>query len=293
MSMPFASRLAMLVSAGVVGITACAGESSAPTSAARAPGAASFALGTTTDATPVAGQVKLCKSASSNVSGAFTVTLTGAGAFTSSLTLAPGACSVVAEDMSIAGSSVTVVENPATGLQGVTLLENGSTSPSNIGNTGNPLRINQFHGFTVTFTNFVEPAVCDFITFGRLVTELNGQKVVISGNAGGNAPGGGFLNEFHVEANGVDNHVADITTYGPIASGPLSGPLYPNSRMAIGTAKNGVLVEIRMWDGGEPGKGTDKVYVKLGTSSEILGPNGQFIDQGNMQYHANCRGPKS
>jgi hypothetical protein len=32
------------------------------------------------------------------------------------------------------------------------------------------------------------------------------------------------------------------------------------------------------------------VYVKL-NDVEIFGPNGQAIDQGNMQYHSNCRGP--
>ena len=87
--------------------------------------------------------------------------------------------------------------------------------------------------------------------------------------------------------NGVDNHVANVATYGPIASGPLSG--LTNSRMSTGIAKNGVPVEVWMWDGGEPGAGTGIVYVKL-NGVEILGPNGQYIDQGNMQYHSNCRG---
>ena len=34
-----------------------------------------------------------------------------------------------------------------------------------------------------------------------------------------------------------------------------------NSRIVTGTAKNGVAVELRLWDGGEPGKGTDRVCV--------------------------------
>jgi hypothetical protein len=154
---------------------------------------------------------------------------------------------------------------------------------------GDAILINQYHGTVITYVNHVEPPpVCDFITFGRLVTEVNGQKVVISGNAGGNQPGGGTLAEFHVEANGVDNHVANVDSYGPITSGALSG--LTNSRITTGTAKNGVAVELRLWDGGEPGKGTDKVYVKL-NGVELLGPNGQYIDQGNMQYHSNCRGP--
>ena len=81
---------------------------------------------------------------------------------------------------------------------------------------GGEVVVNIFHGVTITFVNHhvaPPPPICDFITFGRLVTEVNGQKVVISGNAGGNKPGGGILGEFHIEANGVDNHVADIDSY--------------------------------------------------------------------------------
>ena len=141
---------------------------------------------------------------------------------------------------------------------------------------GGTYLINSFHGHVITYLNTEDapppppPAVCDFITFGRLVVNLNGQKVVISGNAGGNQPGGGILSEFHIEANGVDNHVAQVDTYGPITAG---GALFglTNSRITTGTAKNGVAVELRLWDGGEPGKGTDKVYVKLGTT-ELFGP---------------------
>jgi hypothetical protein len=297
MSMPFASRLTMLVSAGVVGLTACAGESSAPTSALRAPDA-NFALGLTTDATPVAGQVKVCKSSASNVSGTFavsrTVVGTSNGTVQAASTLTPGQCAVVAEDFSPAnnGSNVTVNEsNAGPGTTVVAVLTGPTAVPFTNGGT---VFINTYHGYTITYTNIVEtppPATCDFITFGRLVTEVNGKKVVISGNAGGNAPGGGILGEFHIDANGVDNHVADIATYGPITSGPLSGSAYPNARMVTGTAKNGVKVELRLWDGGEPGKGTDVAYVTL-DGVKLLGNSGQLIDQGNMQYHANCRGPK-
>ena len=75
--------------------------------------------------------------------------------------------------------------------------------------------------------------------------------------------------------------------YGPIADGVLS--TYTNSRFASGIDKNsGATVEVRLWDGGEPGKNTDRVGLTIG-GTEIL--SGQLIDQGNMQYHANCRGP--
>ena len=297
MSMPFTSRFTMLVSAGIVGLTACAGESTAPTSAL-APGGARLSLGITTDATPTVGQVKVCKSSDSNVSGTFAVSRTAVGTSSGTVqaatTLAPGECAVVAEDLSPAnnGSNVTVSEsNAGPGTTVVAILTGPTTVPFTNGGT---VFINSFHGYTITFTNIVDTppaATCDFITFGRLVTSVGNQKVVISGNAGGNAPGGGILGEFHIEANGVDNHVADIATYGPITSGPLSGSAYPNARMVTGTAKNGVKVELRLWDGGEPGKNTDVAYVTL-NGVTLLASAGQTIDQGNMQYHANCRGPK-
>lgn len=153
------------------------------------------------------------------------------------------------------------------------------------------LRDSDYNDFILSVTVDAVPdvAVCDFVTFGRMVTEMNGQKVVISGNTGGNQPGGGILNEFHIDIDGTDYHVANIDSYGPITSGPLSG--LTNSRISIGTAKNGKLVELRVWDGGEPGSGTDMVYVKI-DGVVRLAPQGQFIDQGNMQYHATCRGPK-
>ena len=188
--------------------------------------------------------------------------------------------------------TVTELAAPGTTLADITTTNTGAPpAVINVPNRKVTVGINAFHHETATFFNeAVTPESCDFITFGKLVATLNGIKVVISGNIGGNQPGGGILSEFHVEVNGVDHHVANVDTYGPIASGPLSA--LTNSRISTGTAKDGVAVEVRMWDGGEPGKGTDIVYVKL-NGVEVLGPNGQLLDQGNMQYHSNCRGPKS
>jgi hypothetical protein len=218
--------------------------------------------------------------------------------------IAKDGCTVVAVNLSqVQNSNITVSEtaNPSLytlgGIQRTDLAFVVGTNTDDTPQTSTPsdpvaVILNGFHGTLLEYTNIAAPPppplVCDFITFGRLVASLNGQKVVISGNIGGNQPGGGILSEFHVEANGVDNHVANVDTYGPISSGPLSG--LTNSRISTGIAKNGVAVEVRMWDGGEPGKRTDIVYVKL-NGVEILGPNGQYLDQGNMQYHSNCRGP--
>jgi hypothetical protein len=308
-------RFGWLAVAGFAGIAACAGGGdNAPT--ALAPSTPRLALGPAADNTPVKGQLKVCKAASSNVAGTFSTSISQfvaagfptpgspSGSALSTATVDPGNCTVIAEDGGGNGiaSDVTLNETSA-GFVSATLVEIdaqvggadvvGSPVPVADGQT---YRINQFHGFVITYVNTVNapppppPAVCDFITFGRLVTTVNGQKVVISGNAGGNQPGGGILSEFHIEVNGVDNHVAQVDTYGPITAG---GALFglTNSRITTGTAKNGVAVELRLWDGGEPGKGTDKVYVKL-NGVEIFGAEGQYIDQGNMQFHSNCRGPK-
>ena len=158
------------------------------------------------------------------------------------------------------------------------------------------VRINSDMSRRVTFTNNTAPPpppVCDFVTFGRLVWEHDGQKVVISGNMGGNAPDGGFLNEFKIEVNGVDHHVADITSYGPIAAAPLASSTYENSRRGAGLDKHGHAVELRVWDAGEPGNGTDRFWFSIAGASVGNATTGNLIDLGNMQYHANCRGPKS
>jgi hypothetical protein len=151
------------------------------------------------------------------------------------------------------------------------------------------LYINNDMARQVTFTNDFT-GTCDFITFGRLVVEVGSEKVVISGNAGGFNADNSIKGEFHIEANGADNHVADLTTYGAITSGPLSA--FTNSRIVTGVAKNGVSVELRLWDGGEPGKGTDRVYVKLNGVELFAGGVAPLIDIGNMQYHNVCRGPE-
>lgn len=294
---------ALIATVVAVGLTACSGEI-APT-AVDAIGSPRLAVGSATTGTPEYGKIKVCKSASSNTSGTFDVSRTAKGASTGTVigtvTIAPGNCVVVAEDDggNGVGSDVTISETSA-GLQSVSaqrIDRNQETGEDVIGNepfdaSGTDTKfVNIFHGFTVTFVNVIEvpPPVCDFITFGRLVTEMNGKKVVISGNAGGNRPGGGILGEFHIEINGVDNHVSTIDSYGPIASGALFG--LTNSRVVTGIAKNGNAVELRLWDGGEPGKNTDIVAVKINGVS-VLAAAGQYIDQGNMQYHPTCRGPK-
>jgi len=284
-------RLARFAVAGLVGLTACAGESPSPT--ALAPSAARFALGDVVGGAPEVGLIKVCKQG--NVSGTFNVNRTSIGNSTGTVlsptTVEPGTCEVVAIDNGGIGdaSSVTIDETSL----GFVSVSASCVDDAVVDNyaEGDALQVNSFHGCTVTYVNHVEPpeAVCDFVTFGRLVIEEGGYKVVISGNAGGNQPGGGTLAEFHVDVNGTDNHVANVDSYGPITSGALSTDV--NSRVTAGTAKNGKAVELRVYDAGEPGAGNDKVYLNI-EGTEIFGADGTTIDQGNIQYHSTCRGPK-
>lgn len=134
---------------------------------------------------------------------------------------------------------------------------------------------------------------CDFMTFGRTqIDGTSGEKIVISGNAGGNSPKGGFLGNFLVKVGAVDYNLKDIVSYGQILSGVFSGASYPNARVIVGRTSDGTLVELRIYDGGEPGRVADAVYVKIGSSTP-LGAAGANLDRGNIQYHATCRGPKT
>ncbi len=136
------------------------------------------------------------------------------------------------------------------------------------------------------------PPVCDFITFGRLVLDVGGDKVVISGNAGGNAPDGGILGEIEISIGGVDYHVHTIDTYGLPTNQPLFGD--PFARVITGKSGNHT-VELRLRDNPNPGQGEpgtqegDKVWLKI--DGVVVVPT-QTLDKGNIQLHLNCRGPK-
>jgi hypothetical protein len=138
--------------------------------------------------------------------------------------------------------------------------------------------------------SWVVPPICDFITFGRLVTTVNGDKVVISGNAGGNAPGGGILGEIQISIGKVDYHVKTIDTYTLTTNQPLLG----DSFARVITGKSGThTIELRLRDNPNPGQGEptdegDKVWLKI--DGVVVVPL-QTPDQGNIQLHLNCRGP--
>ena len=264
------------------------------------------------------GQVQLCKT--SNVLGTYTFTASGGGAspitalvtnpsitidvsgetecviiYRSSVSLAGGAETITitenASGVPLANIDIVQYLDPSInyGLQGSSPHRNDSFS---VGSRQAVVKINNDMARRVVFTNTqTESSICDFITFGRLVWEEGDQKVVISGNAGGFNADGSIKGEFHIEVNDVDHHVADVSTYGPIAAPALASGTYTNSRRVTGTDKHGHTVELRLWDGGEPGKDTDRFWFNVNGTIVGNATTGNLIDQGNMQYHANCRGP--
>jgi hypothetical protein len=265
-----------------------------------------------------AGKIKICKAASSPAGTySFTFVLSGQPAAAADfvaaqpVTLQPGQCKTIYDrEVQVNPNPTpgnpspvtyaTVTEAPLAGTvcaavsrvsdEGTTNLLPAPTCPTARGGA------NFFHGTVITYTNRLlppPPPVCDFITFGRLVVEVGGEKIVISGNAGGNAPGGGILGEMEIDVGDDKYHVQTIDDYFMPTSGPFAND--PWARVILGASKSGASVELRLRDnpapgGGEPGPlEGDMVYLNI-NDDVILGP--ATIDQGNIQLHPQCRGPK-
>ena len=134
------------VAAALVGLAACAGESTAP-GEFKSPTSARFALGDITNNTPVVGKVIVCKSG--NVSGTFDVSRTpfgpnSVGSVLANPTVDPGQCMVVAEDASGSGSASDVlvdetsagfVSATADGTDGPAAYTDGVTSSASTAST--------------------------------------------------------------------------------------------------------------------------------------------------------------
>lgn len=172
-----------LAAAALVGLAACAGESTAP-GEFKSPTSARFALGDLTTVTPVVGQVKVCKSAGSNVSGTFSVSRTpfgpnSVGSVLTDATVAPGECKVLAEDASGSGSASDVtVDETSAGL--VSATADGTDGPTSYTDGVTTLRINSFHGFTITYVNFVQPPEVTGCTYTKGWYRNNGSSTIIA-----------------------------------------------------------------------------------------------------------------
>lgn len=147
----------------ILGLAACQSEGLTSQDMARTP--VSLALGPVASSTPEFGKFKICKSASSNVSGTFTISRSAVGASTgsalTSATIAPGNCVVVAEDAGsdgTVGSTITVTET-SPGLASITGQRidgaGGGIVTAEPFSNGDSRFVNQFHGYTFTFTNTV------------------------------------------------------------------------------------------------------------------------------------------
>ena len=143
----------------------------------------------------------------------------------------------------------------------------------------------------MSWTPAPPPPICDFITFGRLVLGSGNDKIVISGNAGGNAPDGGILGTIEISVGGTQYHVPTIESYALPASGVLFGD--PFARVITGHSGTH-LVELRLRDNPNPGQGEpgtqegDAVWLKI--DNTVIVPL-QTLDKGNIQLHLHCRGP--
>jgi hypothetical protein len=152
-----------LAAAAAFGLTACATEGTGPTSLS--PSSARFhAVGdVVADATPEVGVVKLCKEG--NVSGDFTVGRTpfgpaSSGQVISPVSVASGECKVVATDVSPDGSaSDIVIDETSAGFVSAAYVGTAGSGSGAYVDATTPLRINQYHGFTVTYVNHVDQDV--------------------------------------------------------------------------------------------------------------------------------------
>jgi hypothetical protein len=305
---------ALTLSAGMITMAACSDSPTAPATVKQLPLAPSMVVvGDEVDATPVATQLKVCKTDDSNIGGSFTTTSTpaptpgskpefdgGSGnpSINSPQTVAPGECRLVAIDMGDAneetGDFFTVTEGTIPDVTSTVVsctLNGGAVLPC-----PETFFINTAHGWTILVRNILDepepPAdVCDFSTFGGFVLLPN--NISYGGNAGRISDPPGFaygsLN-FKNHTNGDHIHVWNVTDYGHPEDGPLSQ--YNDSRLAFGLASvNGgpvnVPVEWRFVDLGEPAKKKgDAVYLKVGDT--VLIPE-QVVVGGNIQLHAKCK----
>ena len=152
--------MAAMVAVASAAVAQCSKSPESPTSpgAVSATASGTQALGGLVSADPTLTEIRVCRSASSNVSGNVDIVLvSGAGAVLSPIALTPGECRTAAIDTSTSGGSSISVTDVTAGSVNPTLMrnDNGSVSGPTAFSNGSQLFLNSFHGFTVTFTNTV------------------------------------------------------------------------------------------------------------------------------------------
>jgi hypothetical protein len=160
---------ATLIAAAAIVTAQCGGDTKSSSGLLSLPSSASAvasdsaistrAVGDITNSAPELGKLKVCK-----IGPNATFDVSGGSAEVSILAnaaVASGTCVVVAQDSNApgvspasAGAQVTVTENPAANLASISMQRNdaGAISDGTFANGGS-LFLNDFHGFTITFTN--------------------------------------------------------------------------------------------------------------------------------------------
>jgi hypothetical protein len=176
-----------LATAALVGLAACAGESTSP-SEFLSPSSARFAVGATTDDTPQLGVIKVCKEG--NAGGSFDVTRVAEGASTGTVSgldtpIASGECVIVAEDNGGTGigSTVTITEDPAantvSSVTACTIITDPGAVTSPCAVDAASRFVNSFHGYVVTYTNTFTPPPVDVCTYTKGWYRNNGSNTII------------------------------------------------------------------------------------------------------------------
>lgn len=165
MNHPLLKRLAVFaIASGAVGLTACGSDvTSSGTEPANAKPQFTVGDAVTPGTEATVNRIVLCKTG--NVDGTFTITTTPANGGTPSVIASPvtvptGTCKVVVEDFggSGVGSFTTIDETSAGQVSAVARFWNGSTnSASDELYTDNSTQLftNNFHGWRITYDNFV------------------------------------------------------------------------------------------------------------------------------------------
>jgi len=294
--------LAAAVAVAAVVSAQCSGSpSSSPVSPSSSLGATS-ALGDPANATAELGIIKLCKDASSNVDGEFTVVVNDNTwvSVLSPVTVTKGTCKVVAlanpGDTNLVGGTVTITEtSPGYQSSSYTRTDVGGTLPFTDGTT--PLFLNPVHGHAVTYVNnFTEETPqAGRMTGGGSVFTAQNKRVThgfelhcnvndLPNNLEVNWDGNGKSQQnFHLET--LDTAVCtDDPAYAPE---PPDAGFDTFTGTGTGRLNNipGATIEFVFTDHGQPGKeDTATMTIRDASNAVVLVVSGN-LKNGNQQAH--------
>jgi hypothetical protein len=126
------------------------------------------------------------------------------------------------------------------------------------------------------------PSPCDFITGGGFIFSNENERVNFGAHGGcKNGEFWGHVNFVHHSALIGPYHVSSIEI-----TGYLFDPAFPNARDICGIARTSldqtVRFRVRLEDNGEPGKGTDRLGIRMDTGYHLFT---RPLAGGNIQLH--------